>query len=84
MSKVEGEILTCDICGESVFLAYTGHGETDGGFTRWREYEKPPEGWNAVRAYGVGNTCPRCSEYINEAISKAIAELGGMSKGEAE
>lgn len=84
MSKTEGEILTCDICGESVFLGYTGDKEADGGYTRWRwrEYEKPPEGWNSAKVLGIGigDTCPACSERINEAISAAIAELGGQER----
>ena len=74
MSKTEGEILTCDICGESVFLGYTGDKEADGGYTRWR--------WNSAKVLGIGigDTCPACSERINEAISAAIAELGGQER----
>lgn len=75
MSEVEGKILTCDVCGESVFLECTGHREADGGYTRYRTYEEHPEGWNGTKAYGIGTTCPSCSARINDAIAKAIREI---------
>lgn len=58
MSSVNGRLLTCDRCGEQIFLKCTGEGETDGGFTRWNNFETPPEGWDWVN--DVGSVCPRC------------------------
>lgn len=84
MSKTEGEVLTCDVCGESVFLEYTGDKEADGGYTRWREYQKPPEGWNSARVYGIGDICPLCSKRINGAIKAAITCVRDMDKEETE
>lgn len=72
--RTEGQTLTCDVCGASVFLAHTGDGEADGGFTRWREYEKPPSGWNSADVRGIGDLCPECSARIRAAIDAAVSE----------
>lgn len=77
MSQVEGKTLTCDLCGSSVFLKFTGHGEVDGGYSRWREYEKPPEGWNTAMVSKIGDLCPTCSRRINEVVEAEIRELSG-------
>lgn len=63
MSEVKGLLKTCDRCGNQVFLKCTGDREADGGFTRWNEFEKAPDGWN--NATDVGTVCPRCwKEYV--------------------
>lgn len=75
MSEVEGKVLTCDVCGESVFLKYVMERKADGGYTSWREYEKPPAGWNTSDARTVRHTCPACSKHINAAIEAAIQSI---------
>lgn len=75
MSEVEGKLLTCDVCGKTVFLKYVGDGETDGGFTRWRKYEDKPEGWSV--SYGFGTLCPSCAKRIRTAIDNAVSEIRG-------
>lgn len=57
MSRENGQMLTCNRCGTWVFLKCTGEGETDGGFTRWNNFEPAP-GWN-VASY-IGDLCPEC------------------------
>jgi len=81
MSEIEGKLVTCDVCGKSVFLPYVGDGESDGGFTRWRRYEKLPKGWNDVRASVATTTCPDCSERINKALDSVIDDIREESNG---
>ena len=59
MSKVNGQLNSCDRCGKSVFLKCTGKGETDGGFTRWNNFEPLPAGWE--NHLEVGLLCPSCN-----------------------
>lgn len=69
MASVNGQLVTCDRCGASIFLKCTGEGERDGGFTRWNKFEPPPEGWSIVsvpsKDRATGNqqhirVCPPC------------------------
>lgn len=73
MSEVEGKLLTCDVCGETVFLKYVGDGESDGGFTRRRKYEDRPEGWGMFDVYGM--LCPSCSDAIWSAVRAKVSEI---------
>lgn len=75
MSEVEGKLVGCDVCGETVFLKHVGDGEGDGGFTRWRKYEKMPDGWG--RSFGFGMLCPSCSKRIKTAIDSTVSEIRG-------
>ena len=80
MSKVNGQIVTCDRCGEKVFRACTGEGEADGGFTRWNIFEPLPDGWDLVaipKSLGAksGNVyndylhvCPKCHAMWDEVV----------------
>ena len=77
MSSIEGKLITCDLCGTSVFLKYLGKREADGGFTTWREYEKLPNGWNAISVRGYDSLCPACSAQIAEAINEKVDEIMG-------
>lgn len=72
--RTEGQTLTCDVCGASVFLKYEGEGASDGGFSRWRNYERPPEGWNGADVRGIGDLCPECSARVRAAIEAAISD----------
>lgn len=81
MSHVNGQITTCDRCGAQVFSKCTGEGEADGGFTRWNDFEKLPEGWglvavpNSIGWVGNGNAyngylqvCPTCHKLWDEVV----------------
>lgn len=57
MSRVNGQLITCDRCGKTTFCKCIGEGETDGGFTRWNKFEKA-EGWDYESS--IGNMCPEC------------------------
>ena len=65
MSKVKGELLTCDRCGETIFLKYLEKGYADGGYTTWDKYENA-EGWGYEVHY---NLCPKCMEEYKEMIN---------------
>lgn len=63
MSRLNGEMRTCDRCGKQVFLRCTGEGEMDGGFTRWNKFEKA-EGWSVEG----GDLCPACTQEYTEMV----------------
>lgn len=56
--RANGQLRTCDRCGEAVFFKTTGEKEMDGGFTRWNTFEKA-EGWSVE--IGIGDLCPACT-----------------------
>lgn len=53
MSYKLGKQLTCDCCGNNVFLADITS------FSHGREYEDIPEGWTLSKDFG--DLCPTCS-----------------------
>ena len=77
MSAVEGKLVTCDVCGEHVFLALVSTSEHDGGFTRVKHYETLPEGWNEVHVVGALDICPECSKRLAGAIKEVIDKRRG-------
>ncbi|MBR3226365.1 MAG: hypothetical protein IKF78_13680 [Atopobiaceae bacterium] len=82
MAETEGKLLTCDLCGKTVFLKYVGDSEADGGFTRVRRYEDRPDGWQTWHATDVihSTLCPSCNERMQDAL---LACINGI-KGEGE
>ena len=78
MSETIGKLCVCDRCGETVFLKAIAEKESDGGYTRWTEFEPFPDGWNprSVLILGnrpsvqIGTLCPVCnkgfSRFLNE------------------
>ncbi|MBR5877911.1 MAG: hypothetical protein IKY91_00055 [Akkermansia sp.] len=59
MAEVKGKLCTCDRCGAQVFLRTTGDAVTDGGWTRWNQFEPYPKGWD--QHTNVGRLCPACN-----------------------
>lgn len=76
MTAVEGKMLTCDMCGKTIFLKFVGEREADGGFTKWREYENA-DGWTNPHfgKINLGNLCPSCNERLQNALLKTINEI---------
>ena len=72
MSKVNGQIVTCDACGGTVFAKCTGEGEADGGYTRWNNFERP-EGWG--HGYGSKDLCPSCTARFGEAVAQTARAI---------
>ncbi len=63
MSRVNGQLITCDRCGEQGFARCIGEGERDGGYTRWNKFEHP-EGWSV----NGGDLCPTCTRKYEEML----------------
>lgn len=81
MAEVNGKIVTCDRCGNGIFRKVTGEHETDGGWTRWNDFEDMPDGWGLVAVpssvgwTGHGNAyngyiqvCPSCHKLWDEIV----------------
>lgn len=66
MSVTEGKLLTCDVCGSSVFFKYVGDGK----------YENA-DGWERYHIPGVqlGDICPKCNERIIAAIAECLMKI---------
>ena len=84
MSRQNGMLITCDVCGATVHLKTLGDGETDGGYTRWNHFERAPEGW--CKKIEISNeyidTCPKCTAKYDALYSQLISEL--TRKGDAQ
>lgn len=66
MSEQIGKQLTCDRCGETIFLPWEGTQEFDVGYSKVQHFAKKPEGW--TRVGDVGDLCPACSELYRSVI----------------
>ena len=83
MSRVNGQLVTCDRCGQTVFLKTIGEGELDGGYTRWNKFDPFPTGWSVKS--GLGDLCPDCSrewnrietDFMNKKLEFMKQETGG-------
>ena len=82
MAETEGKLLTCDLCGATVFLKYVETKDYDGGFTHVRNYEDIPEGWISIHFGGIvfNTLCPSCNERMNDALLRCIGEIRGESE----
>lgn len=73
MSRINGQLVTCDRCGTEIFVKHIGDGELDGGFTRWNNFESLPNGWGGHKGKTL---CPDCfrewnrleTEFMNKEI----------------
>lgn len=65
MSRVNGEMRTCDRCGVQIFSKHIGDGEMDGGYTRWNKFEEA-EGWSVEG----GDLCPACTQEYREMVRR--------------
>lgn len=77
MTAIEGKMLTCDVCGKSLFLKFVGEREADGGYTKWREYENA-DGWTMnvhVGEIWLKNVCPECGELLQKSLTEIINEI---------
>lgn len=70
MSFVNGRKYICDRCLVEKFCKCTGEGATDGGFTRWNNFEPLPEGWESHRETGL--LCPECNSVYRRMIDTFI------------
>lgn len=79
MAEVEGKLLTCDLCGETVFLKYVETKQYDGGFTRIRKYEDIPDGWGSWHVGDIIHSflCPDCNQRMQEALLACVSGIRG-------
>lgn len=62
MARTEGLLITCDRCGETVFLKKTGVNDLDGWTnrsTQYSTYQSLPQNWMYETAFG--HLCPKCA-----------------------
>lgn len=71
MSRVKGELRTCDRCGYSQLFKFVGTTELDGGFTKSDKFEVA-EGWSYL---GNMDLCPRCAEEWEETKKRFIEDF---------
>lgn len=91
MAEMTGKLVTCDRCGDQVFLRATGEGERDGGFTRWNKFEPFPEGWDHVYVPAPERAsrtkcvcvCPRCHTLWEQVLNVHFLAGTGLLKPEA-
>lgn len=72
MSEQIGKLLSCDRCGETIFLKWEGMSEFDGGYSKIQHFEKTPEGWGSVRDLGM--LCPECRTEYENLVEKFMRE----------
>ena len=59
MSRINGQIVTCERCQATIFRECTGEKERDGGFTRWNTFAPLPEDWGSGPNHE--DLCPKCN-----------------------
>lgn len=81
MAETEGKMLTCDLCGATVFLKYVETKHYDGGFTKERRYDDRPCGWQTWHVTDVIHSTlyPSCNERMQEALLGCIGEIRGKA-----
>lgn len=70
MSEQIGKMITCDRCGKTVFLKYTGTTSLDGGYSKVDNFEKRPEGWEYHTNRELGLLCPECESDYQKMVRK--------------
>lgn len=71
MSRVRGEVRTCDRCGHSQLFKFISTIEADGGFTMIDKFEEA-EGWSCLNNMDL---CPRCAEEWEETKKRFIEDF---------
>ena len=66
MSTKIGKQITCDRCGQTVFLDHIGQVSIDGGYGHYNEYEKA-EGWLSTTQ--IGDLCPACATMFKRFVT---------------
>lgn len=76
MSSKLGRLVTCDRCGETVFLKYLRSESRDGGFSPSANiYEDLPRNWLDISYFG--NLCPSCASILKNMVAEY---MGGDDK----
>ena len=68
MAALEGRMVICDRCDESIFLKLLGERIIDGGYTRVPHYEDLPDDW--MYETEIGYLCPKCAKVFKAFIKE--------------
>lgn len=69
MPSVKGKQITCDRCGESIFLKFLSCETSDGGYGyTYDKYEDEPKGWLYETQFGY--LCPKCALEFKTFVTK--------------
>lgn len=81
MSRVNGQLLTCDRCGANTFLKHIGDKTLDGGYTKFNRFEDKPEGWGSPRDVKYLDLCPLCYDVYKRTLEKFVTAAGIKDTG---
>ena len=70
MSEQIGKMITCDRCGKTVFLKYTGTTSLSEDYGKVDNFEKRPEGWEYHTNKELGLLCPECEGAYRRVVRK--------------
>lgn len=73
MSEAKGKLVTCERCGNTIFLKLVGSENFDGGFTRQDYFEDAPDGWELCatdKKRKYCRLCPSCYAEYTRLLSK--------------
>ena len=84
MAVIDGKMLTCDVCGKSVFIKYTDSclDTRYGGYGSYERYEQPQEGWGCIPIVhdDIRQVCPTCAEPLNRLRELQEKEIEAVEK----
>lgn len=74
MADAEGKLLTCDLCGATVFLKCVNDGI--------RKHEDIPDGWGYWHVGDIihSTLCPDCNQRMQEALLACIGKIKGENQ----
>lgn len=75
MSEQIGKMFTCDRCGKTAFVKFTGTTSLDGGFVKAYNFERRPEGWEYHTDKELGLLCPECESDYQKMVRKFTQDI---------
>ena len=72
MRGTKGLQIACAKCNTELFLKLIGTNETNGGYTRWDEFEEVPEDWLYETAFGY--LCPKCATQFKRLMTEFLGD----------
>lgn len=68
MAKEIGMLVTCDRCGQTIFLKHIGTEDLDGGYTKYNKFESLPDTW--LYETPIGHLCESCAYVFRKWITE--------------
>lgn len=63
----DGKLVTCDRCGEAIFLTKLDDKVLDGGYTRIQQHTDIPQSWGMVERK---NVCSKCNSLYQSIMAQ--------------